>query len=315
MYNVVTVGAATRDVFVTSRGFKTKRSRSSRSGADLILPLGSKLALDSIIFESGGGATNAAVTFARQGLKTACICRVGDDPGGKAVLSALEDEGVDTALAIKDKENYTGYSIILATESGERTILVYRGASTCFTEEMIPKRKLDTDWIFITSLAGNVALLKSLVNWAVANKVKVALVPGGDELKKGPKVLAPIFIKADVVIMNKEEAALLTGTSLDKKEKIVHKMCLLTGGIGVVTDGPYGATACDRSHIYHIGTHGNKAVSRTGAGDAFASGFVAGLAKFDNIEGALELAADNGSGLHAWLPWRFCCRSGTGHRS
>jgi len=135
------------------------------------------------------------------------------------------------------------------------------------------------------------------VGWADKHNVKTAVIPGGGELSKGPNVLAPIFSKADVVIMNREEAAALTAIDLEEKEKILHKMCLLTRGIGVITDARSGATACDSKYFYHIGAHSNPAVERTGAGDAFASGFVAGLIKFEHIEGALELAADNASSV------------------
>ncbi len=74
-------------------------------------------------------------------------------------------------------------------------------------------------------------------------------------------------------------------------------MCLLAKGIGVITDARNGATACDNKSFYHIGAHDNAALERTGAGDAFASGFVAGLIKYEHIEGALELAADNASNV------------------
>ncbi|OGY23610.1 MAG: hypothetical protein A2126_03815 [Candidatus Woykebacteria bacterium GWB1_45_5] len=297
MFDVITVGAATRDIFLRSREFKSKPDPSSPSDVDLVLPLGSKIGVDEIIFETGGGASNAAVTFARQGLRSACICRIGEDPGGRAAIESLEKEGINTDLIIKDTKNYTGYSIILVTAEGERTILVYRGASGHFTQDFVPKDKLDTKWLFISSLGGNVDLLNSLVVWADTHKIDTAVIPGKAELEKGAAALAPIFAKADVVIMNREEAAGITGIHFDQKERIVHKMCLMTRGIGVITDGPNGSTACDKDYFYQIGTHGNPAVDRTGAGDAFASGFVAGLVKSGNIEGALELAADNASNV------------------
>jgi ribokinase len=297
MFDVITVGSATRDVFLKSKEFKSKRARSSPTGFDLVVPLGSKLPVDELIFETGGGATNTAVTFARQGLSTACICRVGDDPGGKAVIESLEKEGVDISFTYKDMENQTAYSIILVVKNGERTILTFRGASAAFDKAMFPKEKLNTKWVVITGLAGNIKLLTDLVTWAYDNKIKIALIPGIGELEKGPRVLRPLFAKADVVIMNREEANELTGIPFDDKEKLVHKTCLLTAGIGVVTDGENGAIVCDRNYFYHVGTHKNKAIDRTGAGDAFASGFVVGLIKYENIEGALELAIDNSSSV------------------
>lgn len=296
MFDCITIGSATRDIFLRSEGIHSKRDPDSETGTDLVVPLGSKLTVDEMIFETGGGATNTAVTFARQGLRSACICRVGDDPGGNLTIEALEEEAVNTDLVIRDREHPTGYSIIL-TLKGERTILVYRGASGEFKEDMIPKSKLDTKWILITSLAGNVTMLEHLVNWAEEHGINTAVIPGSQELKKGAKVLNPIFAKADVVIMNREEAAGVTGVDFKEKEKVIHELCILTKGVGVITDSRYGATACDKEHFYHIGTHGNKAVDRTGAGDAFASGFVAGLIKYETIEGALELGADNASSV------------------
>src|SRR3989338_3545132 len=132
MFDCITVGAAIRDVFLKSKEFKAKKDPKIKNLTDLVLPLGSKINVDELIFETGGGATNAAVTFARQGLKTGCIARVGDDPGGKATIEFLENEGVDTNLILRSKEYYTAYSIILVTATGERTILVYRGASAHF---------------------------------------------------------------------------------------------------------------------------------------------------------------------------------------
>ena len=301
MFDCITVGAAIRDVFLKSKEFKAKKDPKIKNLTDLVLPLGSKINVDELIFETGGGATNAAVTFARQGLKVATICRIGSDPGGKVIEEFLDSEGVATTLIIKDKEHYTGYSIVLTNEGCERTILVYRGASGHFNEEFVPKSRLDTKWLFISSLGGDVSLLKDLVNWAEKHGIKTAIVPGNKELEKGAKVLSPIFSKADVLIMNKEEASSLTGIPVDKKEKVAYKMCLITKGIGVITDANNGAIACDRNYFYHIGTHSNRAVERTGAGDAFASGFVAGLAKYESIEGALELATDNASSVVNWV--------------
>ncbi len=297
MFDCITIGSATRDVFLTSKQFKAKRDEASPTNLELVLPLGSKINIEGVVFDTGGGATNAAVTFARQSLRAACITRVGEDPGGSAAIESLEREGVDTDLIIKDKEHYTGYSVILVTGTGARTILVYRGASSYFTDEMIPKTKLETKWLFISSLAGNIDLLQRLVDWADRHSIQTAVIPGSGELENGAKVLAPVFSKADVVIMNREEAAALTEINFSEKEKIAHKMCLLAKGIGVITDARNGATACDDKSFYHIGAHDNPAVERTGAGDAFASGFVAGLIKYEHIEGALELAADNASNV------------------
>src|SRR3989344_8439666 len=98
MFDVVTIGTATRDAFVKSREFKIISTPEYQSGEGLCLPAGAKIDVDDIIFATGGGATNAAGTFSRQGFRTDTICKIGDDVSGREVLSNLKSEAVSTGL-------------------------------------------------------------------------------------------------------------------------------------------------------------------------------------------------------------------------
>ena len=98
--DVITIGTATRDAFVKSKEFKRKSSSMFLSGESLCLPLGEKIDVEDIIFATGGGATNAAVTFSRQGLNSACVCKIGNYVSGKEVLQNLKKEGVATNFVI-----------------------------------------------------------------------------------------------------------------------------------------------------------------------------------------------------------------------
>src|SRR5438128_1388556 len=84
-FDVVTIGAATQDVFLQSSSFEEVRNPYAPDGLDACLPLGSKINLHDITLASGGGASNAAVAFARFGLKTACVTRVGTDGAGDTI--------------------------------------------------------------------------------------------------------------------------------------------------------------------------------------------------------------------------------------
>ncbi len=77
------------------------------------LTLGSKADVNKIDFCTGGGATNAAVTFARQGLDAEFMGSVGDDPAAQAVLDDLDKESVDTSHVHTSKRYNTGYSVLL----------------------------------------------------------------------------------------------------------------------------------------------------------------------------------------------------------
>ena len=89
MYDIITIGAATRDVFLVSNAFVAIKSKKFATGAGECVALGSKIEVSNLVLTTGGGATNAAATFGSLGFRTAAICRVGDDSPGKDVVEDL----------------------------------------------------------------------------------------------------------------------------------------------------------------------------------------------------------------------------------
>ena len=75
MYDVITIGTATRDGFFEGINFTNIKDERFRVGEGICLPLGSKIEAPKVTFTTGGVGTNAATTFSRQGLKTAVICQ------------------------------------------------------------------------------------------------------------------------------------------------------------------------------------------------------------------------------------------------
>lgn len=294
VFDVITIGSATRDAFVKSKDFHIDRDLHVLGGKGLVMPLGAKLEISKIHFTTGGGATNTAVTFVRQGLKTAAVCVVGDDVSGKTVIQELSREGIDTRFIQKRKDLPTAYSILLHPKSGERTILVWRGASESLFSRDIPWAKLKARWFYISSLAGNVRLLSEIANFARKNNIKIAYNPGGKELKKRRELL-PLLKYIAVLIANREEAALITGMPYKDERAIFKKWDKMSPGINVLTDARRGVWVSDGRYLYKAGIYKEKKIEdRTGAGDAFASGFVASLIKRPkDIERAIRLGSAN----------------------
>src|ERR1700744_3108926 len=127
MVKICGLGAASQDVFLTGKGIQAQLDPQTNEYVEEF-KLGAKLNVEGVTFSTGGGATNAAVTFARQGLESSFMGRIGNDIAGGAVLSELDKENVDTAAVIRDDQYGTQYSTILLAETGERTILIFRGA-------------------------------------------------------------------------------------------------------------------------------------------------------------------------------------------
>src|SRR3990167_10820002 len=119
MFDIVSMGSATRDVFLNAVDFKTIDVAQFSTGKGLCFSLGSKIEIKKIVFTSGGGGTNAAVTFARQGLSVACVGVIGKDLNGQEVLNELLKEGVEIKHFQKHDDNSTAYSVILVDSSGE----------------------------------------------------------------------------------------------------------------------------------------------------------------------------------------------------
>lgn len=123
---IVTIGKATQDVFL----------RSSEAFTELVhkgvkyeqLPVGQKLDLDEVIFATGGNVTNAAVTFARQGLHSKYAWCLGNDVASEGILQSLDKEGVDTSHVFQSNAFRASYSTVIMLAGGERTILNYKGA-------------------------------------------------------------------------------------------------------------------------------------------------------------------------------------------
>jgi sugar/nucleoside kinase (ribokinase family) len=290
MHDVITIGAGTRDVFLMSDQFKFIESSVFSTGVGECVALGTKIELDSIVHTTGGGATNAAVTFARLGFKTAVVCRVGQDSAGRDLIIDLQREGVDTTMITRVVDGATGYSTLLTAPSGERTVLVYRGVSATFTSKDIPLKDCRARWFYLTSLGGNLELSKKAIEHAAKCGASVAWNPGGQEIKKGMTALKPILRRVSVLNINREEAEKLT---TQKALPYMFRELATPGRILIITDGANGAYAHQDGVTIFAGTRGVKAVSRTGAGDAFGSGFVASYMKTGNVKTALAVGTLN----------------------
>lgn len=294
MYDIITIGGATRDVFLLSDKFTFIHSRAFETGIGECVSFGTKIELDKVVFTTGGGATNAAVTFANLGYNTAALCRVGDDATGRDLLAGLEINKVKTDLIKKVVGGQTAYSTLLTAPNGERTALILRGVSASFSNKDIPWTKIKTRVVYLTSLGGNFALSKKIIEAAKESGALIVWNPGKGELKKGLAAFKKILPRIDIFNLNREEIELLTG----KKEiKEMFTALAKYTEIIIVTDGPRGAYVETGGKIWHASTTGARSVSSTGAGDAFGSGFTAGFLKHEDVKKALAVGMINAEGV------------------
>ncbi len=296
MHDVITIGSATIDVFVRSSRFETHKAH-GKDGLETSMPQGAKIELDALIQETGGGATNTAFTFSMMGYRTAVVTAIGDDDNGGIIKEQLRKQGISVRYLQVVKGVPTGYSIIILSGSGERTVLVHRGASGKLSPAKTPVSSLSAKWFYVSSLGGDLAMMRKLVVRSAKTGTNIAWNPGGKEIAKGFRALAPLIRKVDVLILNREEAAELAGRDPKDLEAIVRHLGDHPRKALIVTDGKDGAYAFGEGVRYHCPSLSKKRVNTTGAGDAFGSGFVAGLLKKDDLRYALGVAACNAAGV------------------
>lgn len=289
---IITIGKATQDVFVrSSNAFTTLEHKGVKYEQ---LPVGQKLDLDEVVFATGGNVTNAAVTFARQGLHSRYMWYLGTDVASEAILQELDREGIDTAHVIQKPEYRASYSVILMLEGGERTILNYKGTAVDADTHELDLRLIETgEWVYLSSL-GDIDLLERIVTHAAKHGVKVMLNPAGAELKHVDK-LKGILQDVEILAVNKEEAQqIVSGETLEELVRHAWHYCPVV----IVSDGPNGATATDGKTIIWAGMYEDvPVVDRTGGGDAFGSGFLSAYAQGKSLKDSMIFASANSTSV------------------
>lgn len=316
MFDVITIGSATIDSFVESDSANVVSVSTREHSTDFMsYPYGAKVEVQSYKTAVGGGGLNAAANFAHLGVKTAAIFKIGEDFQGKNILAKVEEAGVDTSLVVKSSTENSGSSVILLSFEGNRTVLAYRGANGTLKESEIDFEAIkNAKWLYIAPLNGQSgAVLDKLAHFAEEHNTNVAINPGSSSLKRGLKYFEKILATAEVVVMNKEEASLVTKIEVrpDTKSEcfssetihpdiktMLDKLKSMDAKVVIITDGKNGVYAFDGEHYYKCPEFPAKVVSTLGAGDALSSTFTAALEYTNwNIEKSLMLASVNAASV------------------
>ncbi len=291
MFDVVSFGSAVVDVFVNTDVAEKK--------GFICYDSGSKILIKNLRFDVGGGGTNTAVAFSRFGLKTGFIGKIGDDNNGREILDLLKREKIKF-LGKVDKDFFSGYSVILDSKEHNRTILTFKGANDKLRFNELKFNKVKTKWIYLTSLLGeSFSTQKKLVDYLARKGVKFVFNPSEYLIKR--KDIKLILKLTEVLILNKEEAKLLLKKTKVKNKNLLEWLFSLGPKIVVVTNKNQLTWAYDGRKKYSIKPHKIKVVERTGAGDAFGAGFVAGLIAGKNIEGCLKLGLEESESVLRYI--------------
>ena len=248
-------------------------------------------------FESlpGGSAANTIYGLAKLGVKAGFVGAIGIDDDGDELIKDFKTVAVDTSQIRIKQEVKTGSTICLSDRLGGRAIYVSPGANNLLGPEDIDLAYLNqAQMVHLSSFADDRQFnLQVSVTEKLPTSVTVSLAPGMLYVTRGLKALVPLLERAHIVFMNREEIERLTGDGFKSgAREIVKSGCrivvvtlgkgLAKGKAGMVTAYIY-----DGKEEYEV--ESEKVTSKlplesTGAGDAFAAGFIFGFLRGKKLE-------------------------------
>lgn len=294
VFDVIAIGDTTQDIFLEMNEASLQCDMDGNN-CRICFDYAEKIAVDKKTdIPAVGNAANHAIGVARLGLKASVYTVVGDDDQGHKAKEIFEKNNVNTSYTTFDTEHGTNLSMVVNYKS-ERTIFVYHEPRQYALPDLD-----STKWIYLTSASGDG--VTELHDQAVAYlddnpSVKMAFNPGTHQMHLGLEKLRPLLKRSEIVFLNREESARV----LEKDTNDVAELIKGYHDIGVktvvMTDGPDGAYVSDGTQILFVGIFDGPVVERTGAGDAYGSGFLSAIIKGKSLEEAMLWGNSNSTSV------------------
>jgi sugar/nucleoside kinase (ribokinase family) len=271
--------------------------------------LGSLVLVDEMSLHTGGCAVSTGSALARLGLPVKLIGKVGADPFGDFLVNELEMRGVDINGVKWDDKVGTSATMAMVAPEGERRFVHYIGANASLTLDDIDFGVIKQ--ASILHIAGSLVMpgidgepTAKILKTAKESGVVTFLDTVWDDTGRWNELLGPCLPYLDYFVPSLPEGQAITG----EKDPVAVAQALQARGVGVV-GLKMGEDGCvvlgPEGEIVQYPSYRVDVVNTTGAGDAYAAGFIAGVwhgwslektARFANAVGALCVIGLDASG-------------------
>ena len=290
-YDFIAIGDITTDAFIRLET-PSAHIDIDKGKREIAMSFAAKIPYEEVYVVPGvGNGPNAATGAARLGLKSALVSNLGDDYFGEECLKVLKEEGIGIEFVKIHKNAKTNYHYVLWFDD-DRTILTKHQKY----DHELPEID-EPKWIYLSSLGADaLPWHEDLLDYFNQHpQINLVFQPGGYQITAGKEKLGGIYRRAKVVIVNKEESQTILETDEDDIKKLLQGIKDLGAEIAVITDGVKGAYASYDGEDWYMPPYPDPKppLERTGAGDAFASTFVAALCMGMDVLQALRRAPIN----------------------
>ncbi len=280
MHDVLCMGSATLDLFVNI----DRKIEQCKPGE--------KILVEELDFETGGGGTNTAVALAKMGVRVAYLGKVGRDPPSLRIKEELKKYKVKR-IPVKASDLNTAFSVVVdSSKERDRLIYVHKGAANDLHPHDFNVKRIKTKWVYLATMMGTSLDTAIITVHALKQKGAKILFNPAEYLVRHPRKIMHLLKHTDVLVLNKLEAQLLVG-----HKYAIKKLGPLLRNMGprtvVITQGDKAVHYFDAVQHLCIVPPKVKPVSTAGAGDAFTSGFLAGLVREEDVETSLRLGIVN----------------------
>ena len=252
----------------------------------------------------GGSAANTIVGLSRLGVDVGFVGIVGNNKEGDIILEGFKKEGVETR--IKKEEGSTGAAIGFVDSKGERALYIHPSVNDRLRVQDIDMEFVNNASFLHTSSFVSKEQLEMQEELVKRIKTKLGFSPGMLCFKYELEDMAGIIERSEVVFLSLKELKSLVKGEGGNYEKRARRLLNIGAKIVCVTLGERGCYVTDEVSEYLIDAYPAKVVDTTGAGDAFAAGFLYGL-----IRGmSMDKCGRTGNLVASFCIREYDCRKG-----
>ncbi|MEK7665279.1 MAG: carbohydrate kinase family protein [Patescibacteria group bacterium] len=291
MFDLITVGDIKLDTFVVLPEASIQCSLKMPE-CQICIDYGKKIPVEMVDAEIAGSAPNVARGLSRMGFKTGIVSVMGQDGTRKLAYEALKNDRVTTRFIAVHKEAKSSYSVVL-NYHGERTIFAAHGDCPYTLPANLP-----TKWLYLSELGKGYERLFTQVARAIDRKhISLTFNPGAIQIRDRKRSLFELIKRSRLLFVNLGEAQALTKEQTTEPHRLTTALFKLGAKHVVITDGKNGAYSFDGKDTRHCPIFSGKLVEATGAGDAFATGFVGAILHKQSAVEALRWGSVNAASV------------------